>query len=93
LQWFNKNYNFDIKKEMQTGSYNISLSYNQIRELVHQLPKKDKARLGQELAKEATDQRLSRLLNSFRTDELTQDDIDKEVESVRAELYAKKKKD
>jgi len=78
---------------MQSESYNISLSYNQIRELVRQLPKKDKVRLGQELAKEAKDQRLSRLLKSFRTDELTQEDIDKEVESVRAEIYAQKKKD
>lgn len=78
---------------MNTGSFQISLSYQQIRDLVIQLPYKDKARLGQELAKETKNQRLSQLLESFRTDELSQEDIDKEVESVRTEIYADKKKD
>jgi hypothetical protein len=45
-----------------------SLSYNQIFGLVRQLPSKDKARLSEELAKEAGNIRLSRLLNAFRTD-------------------------
>lgn len=78
---------------MNTGSFQISLSYQQIRDLVIQLPYKDKARLVKELAKETKNQRLSKLLDSFRTDELSQEDIDKEVESVRTEIYVNKKKD
>ena len=76
---------------MSSGALQISFSYNQIRDLVNQLPYRDKARLSRELAKEAKDQTLSRLLKSFKTDNISQEEIDKEVESVRAELYAKKK--
>jgi hypothetical protein len=61
--------------------------------LVRQLPKKDKARLSKELAKEAVDTKLTRLLNSFSTEELTEEMINQEVENVRAEIYAKKKDD
>lgn len=78
---------------MSLVSYQISLSYNQIRELVNQLPFKDKARLGKELAKQTRDKELSRLLESFRNNEIEQNDIDEEVEIVRAEIYAKTKKD
>ena len=77
---------------MSSGSFQISLSYNQIRDLVKQLPYKDKARLGRELAKEAKDKTLSKLLESFQTEDLTQEEIDNEVEIVRSELYAKKNK-
>jgi len=77
---------------MNTGAYQISLSYNQILDLVKQLSYKEKTRLSIELAKETKDQTLTRLLNSFRTDEINQDEIDKAVESVRSEIYAKRKK-
>jgi spore coat protein CotH len=77
---------------MNTGAYQISLSYNQILNLVKQLSFKEKTRLSMELAKETKDQTLTRLLNSFRTEEITQDEIDKEVESVRSEIYAKREK-
>lgn len=73
---------------MNTYNYQISLSYQQILELVKQLPIEEKAKLGQELVKETIDNRLSRLLNSFKTNELSQEEIDAEVESVRTELYA-----
>ncbi|MCD4791573.1 MAG: hypothetical protein K8R37_16390 [Bacteroidales bacterium] len=76
---------------MSTGIFNKSLSYNQILYLVKQLPLKDKANLCNELAKEAIDVRLSRLLNSFKTNDLEEKIIDEEVEKVRAELYAGKK--
>jgi hypothetical protein len=75
---------------MENTSIQITLSYDQIRKLVNQLPDKYKAKLSRELAKEAKEQRLSRLLETFRTDEISQDEIDSEVESVRAELYAQK---
>ena len=75
---------------MSTAIFNKSLSYNQILSLVKQLPLKDKANLCNELAKEAIDVRLSRLLNSFKTNDLEEKIIDEEVEKVRAELYAGK---
>lgn len=71
-------------------TYKISLSYKQILGLVKQLPKKDKMKLSRELAKETTDSRLSNLLNYFQTDELSEEDINAEVEKVRAEIYASK---
>jgi hypothetical protein len=77
---------------MNSGAYQISLSYKQILDLVRQLPFKEKAKLSRELAKETKDQTLTRLLDTFKTDEISQAEIDKKVEIVRAELYAKKKK-
>lgn len=76
--------------EMENSSIQITLSYNQILSLVNQLPEKYKVKLSRELAKEAKEQRLSKLLESFRTDEISQEEIDAEVEAVRAELYAQK---
>jgi len=75
---------------MNTNAYKISLNYSQILELVKQLPKRDKAKLSKELAKEAIDTRLIRLLNSFSTDELTEEMINREVEIVRSDIYARK---
>jgi len=75
---------------MENNTYKISLSYTQILELVKQLPSRDKTKLSKELAKESTNKRLTRLLNSFRTDELSEDDINTEVEKVRSEIYAAK---
>ena len=77
---------------MNTGAYQISLSYRQILDLVRQLPFKEKTKLSRELAKETKDQTLTRLLDGFKTDEISLEEIDKEVEIVRAELYAQKSK-
>ena len=76
---------------MNTDIYKISLNYEQILELVKQLPKKERAKLSKELAKDAIDARLTRLLKSFSTDELTEEIINQEVENVRSEIYAGKK--
>jgi hypothetical protein len=77
---------------MNSNAYKISLTYNQVLDLVRQLPKKDKTKLSNELAKEATDRILSRLLKSFRTDDLSDDEIISEVEKARTEIYARKQK-
>ncbi|RLD56131.1 MAG: hypothetical protein DRJ05_11795 [Bacteroidetes bacterium] len=77
---------------MNTGTYQISLSYSQILNLVKQLPSREKLKLSKELAKETVDKRLSKLLNSFRTEDISEDEINNEVEKVRAELYARNKK-
>ncbi len=77
---------------MENSSYKINLTYNQVLDLVRQLPKKDKAKLSSELAKEEIDIRLTRILNSFAAEDITQKEINQEVEEARAEIYAKKQK-
>jgi len=72
-------------------TYQISLNFEQILELVQQLPLVDKLRLSQELEKETRDSKLTELLETFQTDELDLDTINQEVETVRAELYARPK--
>lgn len=71
--------------------YNIRLEFNQILDLVRQLPKKEKIRLSKELEKDIIDAKLTALLRAFKTDELDQETIDREVETVRTELYARSK--
>lgn len=73
---------------METQTYNISVDFEQILDLVRQMPSNEKLRLGKELEKEFKDYKLTSLLNSFQTDELSQESIDEEVEKVRAEIYA-----
>jgi len=74
---------------MKAGTYNIDLEFNQILDLVRQLPKKEKIRLSKELEKEIIDAKLTSLLKAFKTDELDKATIDSEVDMVRAELYAR----
>lgn len=76
---------------MKSGTYNIDLEFNQILDLVRQLYKKEKLRLSKELEKEIIDGKLTSLLKAFKTDDLDQETIDREVEIVRSELYAKGK--
>lgn len=70
----------------------ISLTFRQILDLVKQLPRQQKIRLAKELEKEAIDSKLSQILRSFKTDELSQEIIDEEVEAVRQERYERSQK-
>ncbi len=74
---------------MKTGTYNIDLAFDQILDLVRQLSKKEKIRLSKELERDIIDTKLTALLKAFKTDDLDQETINKEVEIVRTELYAK----
>ena len=76
---------------MRTATIRLDLDFKQILELVRQLPKKEKIQLSKELQKDTLDRELTQLLATFKTNELTQKTIDKEVETVRAERYAKRK--
>ena len=76
---------------MKTGTYNIDLGFDQILDLVKQLPKKEKIRLSKELERGIIDAKLTSLLKAFKTDYLDQETINKEVEIVRSELYARSK--
>ncbi len=67
-----------------------SLSFEQVLAIVKQLPNIEKIRLSQELEKDTRSRVLTQLLEAFETDELDQATIDAEVETVRAEIYARK---
>ncbi|MDO4163111.1 MAG: hypothetical protein Q4D56_01815 [Bacteroides sp.] len=71
----------------------LNLSYNQILSLVKQLPTRTQLRLGQTLTREATRTELNHFLDSFRTDELSEEDILAEVKQVRKELYEQRKEE
>lgn len=72
-------------------TYQISLNFEQILELVQQLPPVDKLRLSKELEKETRNSKLTELLETFQNDELDLDTINEEVETVRAKMYTQKK--
>lgn len=70
----------------------LDITFEQLLSLVKKLPLKEKIKLSKELEKEAIEKRLSKLLKTFRTNELDLDTIDKEAEIVRQELYEKQKR-
>ena len=72
-----------------TISYQVQLNFNQIVQIVKQLPVNDKIKLSKELEKDAINSKLIRLLKSFKTNELTEDMINQECEIVREKLYLK----
>ena len=72
---------------------NIKLSFSQILELVRRLPKEQKIKLSRELEKETIESKLTELLTSFRTDDITLEEITQEVEEVRQELNDRRTRD
>jgi hypothetical protein len=70
-------------------TYQLSLNFEQILTLVKQLPDAEKLRLSQELEKDIRDRTITQLLESFQTDEISLETISQEVETVRAEFYAR----
>lgn len=70
----------------------IDFTFDQVLSLVKQLPKQQKIKLTKELEKEVVDSKLSALLRTFKTRELSLSTIDKEVESVRKKLYESKQR-
>jgi hypothetical protein len=68
----------------------IDFTYDQVLNLVKLLPNKDKLKLTKELEKEGIESKLSRLLNTFKTKELSLATINKEVEIVRQSIYESK---
>lgn len=70
----------------------VDIQYEQLLTLIKQLPHEQKLMLAKELEKEAINTKLSQLLQTFKTNELTEECIDREVEAVRQELYEHRKK-
>jgi hypothetical protein len=69
----------------------IDITFEQILSLVRQLPKQQKIQLTRELEKELIDTKLSRLLTAFEAKDPDLISITNEVESVRQEIYEKRK--
>ena len=76
---------------MATASLNIHLSYHQILELARQLSDEDKLQLNRELSAEIRKIELQRLLQVFKNDEISMDEISSEVEFVRQARYEARK--
>ena len=71
----------------------LNLNYNQILSLVRQLPVRTQLRLGRILTKDATRAELEYFLETFKTDELSEEDILSEVQQVRKERHARHQKE
>lgn len=69
----------------------IDLTFEQVLSLVKQLPKEQQIKLSKELEKADVGNKLYRLLKSFKTNDLTLETINEEVELVRQEIYDKQK--
>jgi len=69
----------------------IDITFEQLLSLVKQLPRKEKIKLTKELENEAINSNLTRLLKSFKSNDLSLKTISEEVEIVRQELYEKQK--
>lgn len=65
----------------------VDLTFDQVLALVKQLPKQEKIMLIKELEKEGIETKLSELLRTFRTEDLSLDIINEEVEIVRQQMY------
>jgi hypothetical protein len=74
-----------MKTELQ-----LEVTFDQLLSMVRQLTKKQK--LSKELEKEVIDNKLNRLLKSFKTNELDVKTITEEAELVRQEIYDKQKR-
>jgi hypothetical protein len=61
----------------------IDISYNQIMLLLGQLPVRSQLRIGKALTRQNIRKELNYFLDTFRTDELSEEDILKEVKAVR----------
>ena len=69
----------------------LDLTFDQVLALVRQLPRQEKIKLTKALEKDGIESKLSGLLKTFRTKELSLDTIYREVEIVRQQIYESKK--
>ena len=81
---------FDKREKMRTA-LQVDITSDQVLALVRQLPTKEKIKLTKELEKEGIETKLSGLLKTFRTKELSLNTINAEVEIVRQQIYESKK--
>lgn len=65
----------------------VDLTVDQVLALVKQLPQQEKILLTKELEKEGIETKLSELLRTFQTEDLSLDIINEEAEIVRQQMY------
>jgi hypothetical protein len=70
----------------------LDLTTAQVKALVRQLPKKARMSIAQEIARDVLAKEFTELVDSFKTDDLDEETIRKEVEAVRSRRYAARKK-
>lgn len=68
----------------------IDISYNQMMLLLEQLPMRSQLRIGKALTRQNIRKELNRFLDVFQTDEISEEDILKEVKDVRRKRHAKR---
>ena len=73
------------------ASLQLEVTFDQVMVMVRKLPRREKIMLSKELEREGIDTRLSRLLETFRTKELSIKTINEEVEIVRQKIYDENK--
>ena len=69
---------------MNTQTYQLSLDFEQILNLVRQLPSVEQEKISQEIEKANREQKLNSFLADFHTDEISLVEITTEVEAVRS---------
>lgn len=75
---------------MKTATSNdLQLNFRQVVQIVKQLSLDDKIKLSKELEREAINSKLTKLLKSFKTNELREEVISGECEAVRESIYLK----
>lgn len=67
----------------------IDISYNQMLLLLQQMPVRSQLRIAKALTRPNVRQELNRFLDTFRTSEISEDDIMAEVKAVRRRRHAK----
>lgn len=79
-----------VIQKKETMDATLSLNYTQVLNLLMQLPVRTQLRLGKALTQNSTEIELRHFLDTFKTDELTEEDILSEVKAVRQQRYARK---
>ena len=73
------------------ASLQLDVTYEQVIALVRKMPLSEKVKLSEELENDAINSKLSKLLKTFKTKELSIETINAEVELVRQQMYESQK--
>ena len=74
------------------ASLQLDVTYEQVIALVRKMPLSEKLKLSKELENDAINSKLSKLLKTFKTKELSIETINAEVELVRQQMHESQKR-
>ena len=77
---------------MTTALLSIRLDYDQVLALVQQLSDEDKLQLNRELSAEVRRIELQSLLETFKNNDITMEEITSELEQIRQARYEEKRR-